>query len=85
MCIRCIILELTVGHEVFCDQWMPAYNYELLQDPPKFEGRLLDCLCALEFWMRSELHLSAHRVDFILGLLTVDPNKRCAIPTIGHA
>jgi hypothetical protein len=65
-----------VGHEVFCDQWMPAYNYELLQDPPKFEARLLDCLCALEFWMRDELRLSTHRVDFILGLLTVDPNKR---------
>lgn len=73
---RCILLELTVGHEVFCDQWMPAYNYELLQEPKAFEAKLLDCLCALEFFMRDHLHLAPERVDFILGLLTVDPAKR---------
>jgi serine/threonine protein kinase len=27
----CILLELILGHERFCEVWMPAYDYEVLQ------------------------------------------------------
>jgi serine/threonine protein kinase len=32
----CILLELTMGHEKFCDEWMTAYDYEVLQDKADF-------------------------------------------------
>ena len=32
----CILLELTLGHEKFCDEWMTAYDYEVLQDKADF-------------------------------------------------
>lgn len=33
----CILLELSVGHDLFCEKWMVAYDYELMQDPPTFQ------------------------------------------------
>jgi serine/threonine protein kinase len=35
--IGCVLLELVVGHEKFCDMWMTAYDYEILQDKEKFK------------------------------------------------
>ena len=32
----CILLELILGHERFCNAWMAAYDYEVLQDKEKF-------------------------------------------------
>ena len=34
--IGCIILELILGHERFCDLWMVSYDYEVLQDKATF-------------------------------------------------
>ena len=34
--IGCVILELVLGHEMFCDHWMSAYDYEVLQDKLSF-------------------------------------------------
>jgi hypothetical protein len=159
---RCILLELSVGHDIFCDEWMPAYDYGLMQDAPKFQvcsvhesgghgwrdglmhgagmeglcvmlaclfhpilpqpkprhtasspsspqpnnntapstplppfihthtlphththtpffspqARLQECRAAIEGIMREKLRLNAPLVDFILGLLTLDPAQR---------
>jgi serine/threonine protein kinase len=32
----CILLELILGHEKFCDVWMCAYDYDILQDKERF-------------------------------------------------
>lgn len=37
---RCILLELSVGHDLFCDEWMQAYDYDLMQDARRFEVRI---------------------------------------------
>lgn len=73
----CILLELAVGHDLFCDEWMAAYDYELMQDPTKFAIKLQECIGAISRTMREKLGLNPQLVDFILGLLTFDPEKRC--------
>lgn len=35
--IGCILLELIMGHERFCDIWMGAYDYEVMQDKGRFD------------------------------------------------
>lgn len=34
--VGCILLELVLGHEKFCDAWMVAYDYNILQDKKSF-------------------------------------------------
>ncbi len=80
--IGCIVLELSVGHEVFCDEWMIAYDYELLQDPPRFEAKVKECLAKISVTMRETMQLNPDLVDFILGLLTLAPEKRMTVEEI---
>lgn len=80
--IGCIVLELTVGHEVFCEDWMVAYDYELLQDPPQFEAKVKECLAKISVTMRETMKLNPDLVDFILGLLTLAPEKRMTVEEI---
>ena len=40
----CILLELTLGHERFCDTWMCAYDYEVLQDKAVFAKEIRLCI-----------------------------------------
>merc|ERR1711871_1731118 len=42
--IGCVILELVLGHEMFCDNWMAAYDYEVLQDKLSFINAVRDAL-----------------------------------------
>ena len=71
-----------MGHEVFYDQWMVAYDYDLLQDPRAFEKKIKECIETIAVTMRGPmLKLDERLTDFILGMLAVDPNKRYAQKT----
>ncbi len=45
--IGCVILELVLGHEMFCDKWMSAYDYEVLQNKLSFITAVKDAVKAL--------------------------------------
>merc|ERR1711871_121734 len=45
--IGCVILELVLGHEMFCDNWMSAYDYEVLQDKLSFINAIKNSLRTL--------------------------------------
>ena len=68
----CILLELVAGHEKFCDVWMTAYDYEILQDKDKFTTTIRDTLEQLP----EVLNFSAHLNDFILRFLELSASKR---------
>ena len=38
--VGCILLELILGHELFCDLWMTAYDYDVLQDKARFKDNI---------------------------------------------
>jgi serine/threonine protein kinase len=73
----CILLELVAGHEKFCDLWMTAYDYEVLQDKEKFTETIHDTVEQLP----ELLHFSAELNDFILKFLELSQSKR---PTTAH-
>jgi len=74
--VGCILLELSVGHDIFCEEWMAAYDYELLHDPPAFEAKMRESLQGIERTMRERLDLDPIMIDFVLGLLVLDPAGR---------
>lgn len=81
----CILLELVAGHEKFCDVWMTAYDYEVLQDKEKFTDTIHDTLEQLP----TVLNFSPELNDFILKFLELSQSKRpntaslCAHPWLG--
>jgi hypothetical protein len=74
--VRCILLELSLGHELFCDHWMVAYNYDLLQKPEAFERELLECRKSIEADLTGSLNVNPQLVDLILGMLAIDARHR---------
>jgi hypothetical protein len=76
--IGCILLELVLGHEKFCDLWMTAYDYEVMQDKDRFSREILDCVTKLP----EELLLPEHQYDFILRLLKLRSSDRPVTKTI---
>lgn len=73
--IGCILLELVLGHEKFCDVWMTAYDYEVLQDKENFTNTITETVQLLP----DHLHFSNDLNDFILSFLEMKPAKR---PTV---
>lgn len=83
--VGCILLELMLGHELFCELWMSAYDYENIQNKSKFQDSISCSVRALE----DELDrlneeqagtdppvFSAGLVQFILGILNLDDVQR---------
>lgn len=80
--IGCILLELILGHEKFCDVWMASYDYEVLQDKASFTESIEDTLERLP----NALRFSSGLNEFILKLLQLKSSKRPAIRSIAtHA
>ena len=55
---------------------LPLHLNTNQQDPRKFDRKLRECVDELSEAMRGSLQLDEKLVDFVLGLLTVDPEKR---------
>lgn len=76
--IGCILLELVLGHEKFCDVWMTAYDYEVLQDKETFTNTITETVHQLP----DHLHFSNDLNDFILSFLEMKPAKRPAVRSL---
>jgi serine/threonine protein kinase len=70
--IGCILLELVFGHERFCDFWMTAYDYEVLQDKHRFTDEIRDTVSRLP----DNLNFSDSLNDFILSFLRLHSSDR---------
>jgi len=73
--IGCILLELILGHEKFCDVWMASYDYEILQNKTSFTRSIEDTLRQLP----RALHFTPQLNEFILKLLQLQSTKRPVI------
>ncbi|KAJ1436082.1 kinase-like domain-containing protein [Ochromonadaceae sp. CCMP2298] len=74
----CILLELMAGHEKFCDVWMTAYDYEILQDKKHFTETIQETVDQLP----SVLNFSPALNNFILQFLDLRTNKRPHVSTL---
>lgn len=85
--IGCILLELILGHERFCDVWMSAYDYEILQDKEKFTREIEQTLIRLP----DALTFSSELNDFVSRFLRLRSSERpstkkiCVHPWLGGA
>merc|ERR1711991_650720 len=76
--IGCVILELILGHEKFCEHWMVAYDYERLQDSELFTKSIKFCVSNLETVFEKDdcNHMSQQLSLFLMRLLEFDPSQR---------
>jgi len=70
--IGCIMLELCLGHEQFCTDWMVAYDFDLIQRPFSFEDAIDEAVSRLELGRSMDEEME----DFARGCLTVLPDER---------
>lgn len=76
--VGCVLLELLLGHETFCDVWMSAYELEVMRDKASFMEHVYGSVNHLP----NVLMFSPELCDFVLSVLTVDSNLR---PTSAEA
>ena len=76
--LGCILLELILGHENFCDAWMTAYDYEVLQDKAKFTENITFSVERLPEY----LNFSPEFNDFILQFLKLKSSERSNINSL---
>jgi serine/threonine protein kinase len=70
--VGCILLELVLGHERFCDVWMSSYELEVMRD----KARFFDDISASVNYLPNVLDFSPELSDFIVSILTVDSKDR---------
>lgn len=70
--VGCILLELVLGHERFCDLWMNAYDYEVLQDKDRFTSEIEVTVQQLP----QHLPFSDDLNDFILRFVRMRSSER---------
>jgi len=68
----CIMLELIMGHEQFCEIWMSSYDYDTLQDKVKFNDEIEVAVKMLP----DALQCSESCIEFILKLLKIRSSER---------
>jgi serine/threonine protein kinase len=76
--VGCILLELVLGHERFCDIWMVAYDYDILQNKELFTSTITETVDQLP----DLLNFSPDLNDFILRFLEMKPLKRPIIRSL---
>mmetsp|Transcript_28657 Transcript_28657/g.57332 ORF Transcript_28657/g.57332 Transcript_28657/m.57332 type:complete len:736 (+) Transcript_28657:30-2237(+) len=69
--IGCIMLELSLGHDIFCKSWMSAYDFDIIQRPSAFEDAIDTAVSDLKLELMNE-----EMVEFIRKVLVIDPSKR---------
>ena len=72
--VGCIMLELIMGHEQFCDLWMTSYDFDVLQDKGKFTDEIGTAVAALPEHL--EANFPADLNSFLLALLKVRSSER---------
>ena len=70
----CILLELVLGHQKFCDLWMVAYDFEIMQEKARFAQEISQSVEMLP----SNLHFSDSMNSFVVRLLDLNPDTRAS-------
>lgn len=70
--VGCILLELVLGHERFCELWMTAYDYEVLHDKGLFTQTIAETVGSLP----DHLTFSEELNDFILRFVELRSSRR---------
>jgi serine/threonine protein kinase len=70
--VGCILLELVLGHERFCDLWMGSYDYEVMQNVRRFDDEIETTVKQLP----QELRFTSALNQFIIRMLSLDPAAR---------
>ena len=71
--VGCILLELMLGHEKFCEFWMSnAFDYEVMQDKDRFETEIKKTVASLP----TVLTFSPDCNDFISKFLKLRASER---------
>jgi len=68
----CILLELILGHERFCDAWMSAYDFDVLQDKERFDDMIKTTVKGLP----DALEFPKDLRDFVLQFLRIRSSER---------
>lgn len=76
----CILLELILGHERFCDVWMTAYDFEVLQDKARFEDMIQSAVHSLP----DALEFPPDLKDFIIQFLKLRSSERSSVHLFGR-
>jgi len=71
----CIILELVLGHERFCETWMVPYDYEVMQDKVTFANEIKGTLGKLKV----ALDFSEELNSFIMQFLHMRASNRPSV------
>lgn len=74
----CIFLELILGHEKFCDAWMVAYDYEMIQNKEKFGAAIIEAVNRLP----EVLTFSEELNDLASQFLSVKSSHRPSIANL---
>eukprot|EP00605_Chrysophyceae_sp_TOSAG23-4_P000586 GSChrysophyteH1.ASY1.ANO1.663.1 assembled CDS len=74
----CILLELVLGHERFCEIWMVAYDYEVMQEKASFSKEIKNTLEKL----KQELDFSDSLNNFIMLFLQLRQSQRTSVANI---
>jgi serine/threonine protein kinase len=69
--VGCIMLELLLGHDRFCEEWMSGYDYDIIQRPSEFEDIIGSAVENMDL-----SHTSRPIQDFAGSCLAMDPDKR---------
>ena len=72
--VGCIMLELVMGHEQFCDLWMTSYDFDVLQDKDRFTDEINTAVLALPEHL--DANFPADLNNFLLNLLKVRSSER---------
>ena len=77
--VGCIMLELVMGHEQFCDLWMTSYDFDVLQDKSKSTEEIAQAVSALPEHLAANLPVDLN--NFLIPILKVRSSER---PTTEH-
>lgn len=80
--VGCIMLELIMGHDKFCDVWMTAYDYDACQDKEQFTDLIHEAVENLP----DVLNFTPELNDFVLRFLELRSSRRPTIKSLcAHA
>lgn len=76
--VGCILMELVLGHEKFCDVWMTAYDYDILQDKEAFTSTISEAVEHLPDFLNFSKDLN----NFVMRFLELHSSRRPSIKSV---
>ena len=74
--IGSMMLELTLGHEIFCKYWMAVYDFGLIQRPQSFREEMGKAIATIDSKISK---LFAPMQSFLKSSLVINPARRDSI------